>query len=110
VPTFQALWGVQDEIGMHKRRYRKEKLVQLAREAGLTVLRDYYFNYVLFLPIWLTRMVVRRARLSVENENNINTPLLNRLFGLLFAFDTTTAPWIHPPFGVSALVLAEKPA
>lgn len=106
VPAFRALWGVQDEIGQHKRRYRGTELRRLAERAGLRIHYGFYFNYLLFLPILLVRSLVRLARLPLRNENRLNAPLLNRLLSLVFRFDVWTAPRLHPPFGVSYLVVA----
>ena len=79
-------------------------------DAGLVVERSYYFNYLLFVPILLARAVLRLLRPAVSSENEINFPLMNRALRAIFAFDVATAPLLRPPFGVSALVLASKPA
>jgi SAM-dependent methyltransferase len=109
VPTFQLLWGPQDEFAQHKRRYRKHDVERMLSDAGLVVERSYYFNYLLFLPILLARALLRLIRPELSSENEINSPLMNRILSAIFAFDVATAPSIHPPFGVSALVLATKP-
>jgi SAM-dependent methyltransferase len=108
VPTFQALWGLQDEVGLHKRRYRLEQLLPAVRAAGLEPVRAYYFNYLLFGPIWLARLILRARPVSIKSENQINTPLLNRFLSAIFSLDVSTAPRLRPPFGVSALVVARR--
>jgi SAM-dependent methyltransferase len=109
VPTFELLWGPQDEFAQHKRRYRKHDVERMLSNAGLVVERSYYFNYLLFLPILLARALLRLIRPELSSENEINSPLMNRILSAIFVFDVATAPSIHPPFGVSALVLATKP-
>jgi SAM-dependent methyltransferase len=109
VPTFELLWGLQDEFAQHKRRYRKPGVERMLSDAGLIVERSYYFNYLLFLPILLARYLLRLIRPKLSSENEINSPIMNRLLGAVFAFDVATAPLIRPPFGVSAFVLATKP-
>lgn len=106
VPAFQSLWGVQDEIGQHKRRYRARQVQQRAKAAGLAVFKKFYFNYLLFLPILLVRTVIRASRVQVRNENEMNSPVINRILKAIFRFDVWTAPLLHPPFGVSYLVVA----
>jgi hypothetical protein len=106
VPAFQSLWGVQDEIGQHKRRYRASQVLQRTNAAGLVVSRKFYFNYLLFLPILLVRTIVRKSHAQVRNENEMNSPLINRVLKWIFRFDVSTAPLLHPPFGVSYLVVA----
>jgi SAM-dependent methyltransferase len=110
VPAFQLLWGLQDEVAEHKRRYRKRDVERILTDAGLMIERSYYFNYLLFLPILLARGVLRFLPGAVSSENEVNSPLINRILNRIFAFDVASAPLIRPPFGVSALVLATKPA
>lgn len=51
VPAFPSLWGLQDLVAEHKRRYRMKPLLRKMRAAGVVPLRYYYFNYLLFVPI-----------------------------------------------------------
>jgi SAM-dependent methyltransferase len=110
VPTFRCLWGLQDEIAQHKRRYRKGELLALVTRSGMQIERQYHFNYLLFLPIWLGRRLIQWLGIPLKSEAEVNSPVVNRLLSLVFAADTTTAPALHPPFGVSVLVLARKAA
>jgi SAM-dependent methyltransferase len=109
VPTFRCLWGLQDDIARHKRRYRKQEVLMLAGATGMQIERQYYFNYLLFLPIWVARRLIRILGVGVKSENELNSPRVNRILSLIFAIDTATAPILHMPFGVSALVVARKP-
>jgi SAM-dependent methyltransferase len=110
VPAFQSLWGPQDEVAHHRRRYRRLALRTAIEAAGLHSLHDFYFNYLLFAPIWLARQILRLCDVKLSSEGQINTALLNQLFSAIFYLDVRTAPWLKPPFGVSILLLAEKPA
>lgn len=106
VPAFPMLWGIQDEIGHHKRRYRMAELVGRIRDAGLDVHRKFHFNYLLFVPILLARRVIAMFGIELENENQVNSPLINRVLSWVFRFDVWTAPVVKPPFGVSCLAVA----
>ena len=108
VPTFPILWGLQDEVSHHKRRYRLGPLLKRLDEAHLSLQQYFYFNYLLFLPILVSRRLMRVFNIRVSTENEINTEWLNRALTLLFRFDVMTAPWVQPPFGVSALVVATR--
>jgi SAM-dependent methyltransferase len=110
VPAFPSLWGHQDVVSHHKRRYRSARLLAKVEAAGLRPLNSYHFNYLLFLPIWAARQVMRAVTSTPRNENSLNAPLLNVLLGWIFAFDVATAPHLRPPFGVSLLVLCERRA
>lgn len=109
VPAFRLLWGLQDEVAQHKRRYRKREVEAMLFDTGLIVERSYYFNYLLFLPILLVRTLLRLIRPNLSSENEINFPLLNRILSVIFTFDIATAPFIRLPFGVSVFLLATKP-
>lgn len=108
VPAFPALWGLQDDVSLHKRRYRLRALLAKIEYAGFKPIKSYYFNYLLFGPIWLARKLMRWLHLRSESEAAINTPTLNKMLSALFTLDVWTAPMLRPPFGVSILVLAEK--
>ena len=110
VPAFKVLWGLQDRQAFHKRRYRRKPLLDLVSAAGLLPLKSYYFNYFLFLPILLARKTIDLVGLNLKSENVINSAGLNKVLGALFWLDIKTAPAIRPPFGVSILVVAMKPA
>lgn len=106
VPAFQSLWGLQDDVSHHKRRYRARQVLTLVDSARLFPKRSFYFNYALFLPIYLARLIMRGKAAKVRSENEINSPLINRILGWVFRCDVATAPYLKPPFGVSFLVLA----
>jgi SAM-dependent methyltransferase len=106
VPTFPVLWGLQDEVSHHKRRYRLGQLLKRFDEANLSPQQYFYFNYLLFLPILVSRRLMRMFKIRVGTENEINTEWLNWILTRLFRLDVATAPWVRPPLGVSALVVA----
>ena len=108
VPAFHLLWGLQDDVGHHKRRYRLHRLLKMLPVADLSPRRYFYFNYLLFLPILAARRLMRRLKIRVASENEINTGWFNRALTRVFRFDVRTAPWLRPPIGVSALVVATR--
>jgi SAM-dependent methyltransferase len=108
VPTFTSLWGLQDVLAHHKRRYRMGQLLNVVRGANLTASKSYYFNFLLFVPIWFARQVNKVLKPDVRSEADINTPLMNTVFKAIFRVDTMLAPSVHMPVGVSALVVARK--
>lgn len=108
VPAFPSLWGLQDIVAHHKRRYRMKPLLQKMRAAGLEPRRHYHFNYLLFVPIFAARRLIDALGVKRDSEAEFNSPVLNRLLSAVFAFDVSTAPFLHPPFGVSILAVGEK--
>jgi SAM-dependent methyltransferase len=108
VPAFPSLWGLQDDVCHHKRRYRKREFEARITGAGLDLRTSFYFNYLLFAPIWLARQCLRLFRVGLDSENQVNTPALNAALAWLFAFDVWSAPYVHPFFGVSIFALTER--
>lgn len=106
VPTFPSLWGLQDDVSHHKRRYRRSELLEKLGKSGFERSKGFYFNFLLFAPIWLSRQVIRIANVELESENQVNTPLLNWILKAIFYLDVTLAPILNLPFGVSLLILA----
>jgi SAM-dependent methyltransferase len=108
VPAFPSLWGTQDVVAHHKRRYRMLLLRERIASSGLSVERSFHFNFLLFALIWAARQVICLCGPRLASEGQVNTPLLNRILGVIFRLDTWIAPRLHPPFGVSILAVAQK--
>ena len=58
VPTFEILWGLEDDVSHHKRRYRLPELLKKINQTNLVPSQYFYFNYLLFLPILVTRLLI----------------------------------------------------
>lgn len=108
VPAFMFLWGVQDEISHHRRRYTLAGLQQVARAAGFEIERASYANITFFLPVLLGRLLMRLTRIRPESENNININALNGLFGRIFGAEGSILRHTNLPFGVSAICVARR--
>ena len=101
VPAFEWLWGPQDDVSLHFRRYTRGQLLERTRAAGLRVRRVWFFNFALFAPIrWL--------HLPVENENEVNSKGLNAVLTRLFGAESRLSLSVDYPFGVSLGLIAEK--
>ena len=66
VPAFMFLWGVQDDVGHHRRRYKLDDLRLAVREAGFEVERATYANISFFAPILLGRTLDARHGLQTR--------------------------------------------
>jgi SAM-dependent methyltransferase len=108
VPAFQSLWGLQDTVSHHKRRYRKHELVEKLKSADLVVVECCYFNYILFLPIFIARRLISILNFNVDSENKLNSYFMNFVLNNIFTLDINTARKISPPFGVSLLAIVRK--
>jgi SAM-dependent methyltransferase len=108
VPAFMFLWGVQDDISNHRRRYTLKELRQVVREAGFEVERATYVNISFFTPILLGRLLMRATGLRPESENNITVGFLNGVLGKLFAAERGPLRYLNFPFGVSIICVARR--
>lgn len=113
VPAYRFLWGAQDEVSQHQRRYTAGQLKERIESAGLRVRRLTYFNTVLFPPIAALRLFRRAVPQARSTESDFNFPApgpLNAVLGAVFGSESAIVARADLPFGVSVLCLAEKPA
>jgi len=108
VPAFNFLWGTQDVVTGHKRRYLREKITDKLREAGFEILRSSYFNFILFFPILMARRMIHLLGLEIASENEINSPLINFFFKAIFSMEVYVLKYFSFPFGVSIFCIAKK--
>lgn len=113
VPAYAALWGPQDEISHHRRRYRAGQVRALLAGTGLRLERLSYFNTLLFPPIAAVRLARRPFRTTgdeaADSDFTMNKP--GRVNDLLTAVFSSEAPMVARwdlPFGVSVLGIATK--
>jgi SAM-dependent methyltransferase len=106
VPAFMFLWGTQDDVSHHRRRYTLPGLKEAVRKSGLVVERATYANITFFLPILLGRTLMRLTGWRPESENNINVGPLNKLLGRILGAEGALLKRTNLPFGVSAICVA----
>ena len=99
VPAHQALYGPFDELIGHQRRYGKRELSEKLRSVGFHVDRVTYSNPVGALG-WLVNVrLLRQRRLRAVGAYDSLVPLLAGAERLM-----------SPPFGLSVVALAHRPA
>src|SRR5689334_21581802 len=108
VPAFMFLWGVQDDVSNHRRRYTLPSLLKAVEAAGFSVEWSSYANVSFFLPVLVVRSVMRWLRLRADTEYGINLSLMNRPFSELFAAERFVLNGGRLPFGVSAVCIARR--
>jgi len=108
VPAFQFLWGIQDDVGKHQRRYSKKQLEEKMEMEGFKILRSSYFNFFLFFPILLSRRFIHLFSLRINSENRINAPFINFFLKRIFFLESSILKYFSFPFGVSIYCVAEK--
>jgi len=108
VPAFMFLWGVQDDISHHRRRYTAGELQMKLRAAGLTPERITYANVTFFLPILMGRWLMRLTGVRPASENNITISGLNGVLGKILGSERWWLRKLSFPFGVSIVCVARK--
>ena len=115
VPAFGFLWGRQDVLSHHVRRYRRGELRTKLAAAGLHVRRATYFNTLLFPPIAAARLLMRPflSALVARGKSDLAAPAPFGLDALFYRTFAAEAGWLvrrDLPLGVSILVLATPQA
>lgn len=108
VPAFMFLWGVQDDVSNHRRRYTLPSLLSAVEAAGFSIEWSSYANISFFLPVLLVRSVMRWLDLRASTEYGINISLMNGPFSRLFAAERFVFNHARLPFGVSAVCIARR--
>ena len=108
VPAFMFLWGLQDDVSNHRRRYRLPELQRVLERAGFEIERTTYANITFFLPILFVRQLMRVTGIKTESENNINVSAFNGLLGKILGAESWLLKYMDIPFGVSGLCVARK--
>jgi len=112
VPALPILWGVQDEVAHHFRRYTKSSLRSLVEKTDLKINRLTYFNFFLFPMIAGVRLAQRLLRPILKpkrtSDFDLNNPFINWLFTKMFGAEEYFLRFMNFPIGVSLLVILEK--
>jgi hypothetical protein len=116
VPAHRFLWGDQDEVNMHKRRYVAAEIRERLTATGFQVRRVSYMNAFMFPPIAAIRLLRRlehRLRPRTTQESDFRYPAprpVNFLLATIFGAEAPIVRRINLPIGVSILALASKSA
>jgi SAM-dependent methyltransferase len=106
VPAGPSLWGGQDVVSHHRRRYTRRALLETFRRAALPRPRLNYFNTLLFPPIAVTRWVrgaIGLAHRSRSDFDDSHPGLMNDILGKVFALERYLIGRVPLPVGVSLI-------
>ena len=109
VPAFMFLWGVQDDVSHHRRRYTIKEIRDVVEKAGMQVERATYANITFFLPILLGRSLMKITGYRPPSENVFTIGFLNRPLGSILGAEHHWLRRLNLPFGVSAICVAKRP-
>ena len=106
VPAGPSLWGRQDVVSGHRRRYTKRSLRDAFSRAALAAPRVSYFNSFLYPPIALSRWT-RRSTAGSDFDGS-HPGLVNSALGALFRLERHFVGRVPFPFGVSLMALLRR--
>lgn len=112
VPAFRFLWGNQDVVSHHQRRYSLAELETHVRAAGFVPRTLSYFNTILFPAVAAVRVARRlrgETRGEVKSDFTMTKPgLVNDALARVFAAEGRWLARWRLPVGVSVVCLAER--
>ncbi|MBF0414999.1 MAG: class I SAM-dependent methyltransferase [Magnetococcales bacterium] len=110
-PAYNFLWSSHDVASHHYRRYTISRLKDAVAPSGLTIHFTSYFNSILFLPIFLIRLMKRWLSILEGDDSGVvpSVPINQFLYGLLRLESALLGYGLVFPFGVSVLLVAHKP-
>lgn len=107
-PAFKFLWGLQDKVSHHFRRYRRPDVKKIADGGGLKIERLSYFNSFLFLPITLARLWQKIMPPKRFSDFDLNNNFLNFCLKAVFLTEVFFLRFINFPLGVSLITILKK--
>lgn len=108
VPCFMFLWGPTDKVSHHYRRYRLPELAKKIRPEDFTILRQTYFNTILFPLIAVARIAIRLLRIKIESDIKMGKSATNSLLYRIFTLERRLLQYTNLPFGVSGMLILKK--
>jgi SAM-dependent methyltransferase len=116
VPAIPILWSEHDEINHHFRRYTMKELVTKVKQAGFYIEYKSFFNFWLFPPILLVRLLSKVKILNKKKAKNLQSDFDKYKTGFFDSFlykifkseSVILKRGFSFPFGVSIVLIAQK--
>jgi SAM-dependent methyltransferase len=110
VPAFQSLWSYHDTVNMHFRRYTKAELKSKLLAENLEIIKSSYWNFFLFLPVYLFRTISSKIKKNKSGESDISigNSFVNSALLQLIIFENKLLKIFNFPFGVSTFCIAKR--
>jgi len=107
VPAFSFIWSKHDEAVHHKRRYTKHQLKDILEANGFIIEKVSYWNFFLFIPIVVMRLVKRSWKNQEIKTDVAELPgIVNRLLVSVLRIESYLIQHVNLPIGVSLMCVA----
>lgn len=111
VPAFQALWGDEDDVAGHHRRYTRSTLEAEFTGRGFTLIRSEYLYASLVAPAGVLRALPYRFGRRSSSEDVLRSlrsqlktrPTTDRFARVVLAAESAIAKVVPLPFGLTVL-------
>lgn len=100
VPALQVLFSEFDESIGHFRRYSRNRVIQLANDAGLEIVQTRYMDFIGMLPWFVSFKLMKRKTLTpdlIEIYDKFGVPVIRTIEGI-----------VRAPIGKNVLLVARK--
>ncbi len=100
------------DFSMHvKRRHSIKEINAMLEQAGFKVKKISYFMTFLFFPVLLLRMMDKILFRDLHKESEISMPsrIINKILEFIMTIEGAIIERSSLPFGISLVVIAEKP-
>jgi hypothetical protein len=111
VPAFNVLWSPHDVALHHRRRYTRTQMLKKIFRLNCTVVKNSYYNTILFLPI----LAIRKLKPFLSDGQNVESDFfipiprwINALLTFLYVAEIGCLQFLNFPFGVSLLLILKK--
>src|SRR6185369_10644850 len=111
-PALPSLWGAQDTVSEHRRRYTRRSLRRLFAQVAPSGYRIRYFNTLLFPAVgavrWSRRVLGGAGRARSDFDDN-RPGLVNELLARVFGLERHLINRAAVPVGVSLMATYRAP-
>ncbi len=115
VPAFMSLWSHHDVVNHHFRRYTLSNVKSVFEKANLSPITGTYFNTILFIPIFIFRILSKLipekwirtgagSDATLGDTDSFTSKILYQIFNL----ERPLLKYFNFPFGVSIFLSATK--
>ena len=108
VPINPWMWSAHDVAHHHHRRYRKQEIAKLAKDAGFAIELLSPFNSLLFPPIAAVRIVGKLTGKDDSDDSMPSAPV-NKILDTVFGLERSLIGRLPMPFGVSLVAVLRRP-
>lgn len=115
VPAFEFLWSEHDQVNYHERRYNSNSLKAADKNLNKQVEYLSYFNFFLFLPIAVVRIIAslikdpRKIQNPKSDFSKVHDGIISKILYRVFLSEKIFLEnRIRLPFGISIMYISKK--